>query len=417
MKKLLQWLLQRWKWCLWVLAVIACLVVFGLFLRADRQTVENLTTQTAAQRWETEQKPYSLSTVFLQDQDAVPQTAIPEIRLAVENAMTGAGVAAEDYPWLFAFSRTEQVELKNGVAGTDVEMTLISGDYFKIHPMTIRHGWYLDESEVMRDRIILDRQTAWDLFYSDNVVGQYLEWNGHRYVVAAVVDLELGKHSQMAAGDAQRAWAFADSPAADTEKGFTCVEMVLPQPVEGFGVSTMQSVLESYLPKNATALDNSNRFSLFNRWEALKTISTRWITNQAIIYPYYENAARLVENHLALRLIPEALLVGFAGVSVFIWLLILNGKRTWGLHSIPKAIERAIEKKRTREYEARLRGEDPKKKPKKQKKQKKAKKLKKPKKVKKKAGVQAKAPRRKYRPKGTGLDYSSRKYGTTKRRR
>lgn len=392
MTKCLRWLLARWKMCLWVLTVVISLAVFGVFLRGDQKTVETLPSQLAAQRWETEEKPYALSTVFLQDREGIPQTAVAEIRLGVENAMTAAGVASENHPWLYAFSRREQAELKNGVASTTVEMNLISGDYFTIHPLSIRNGWYLDDSEVMRDRIILDRQTAWDLFYSDNVVGQYLEWKGHRYVVAAVVDTESGKYNALAAGGTQRAWAFADSPAADTNLGFTCVEMVLPQPVKGFGVSTLQSVLEAYLPEGTTVLNNTDRFSILNRWQALRTISTRWMEFQD--GPYYENAARLVENHLALRLIPEAMFAGFPIISLVIWLLMLNRKRTWGLYSIPAAIDRAVEKKRTRDYEARLRGEDTGKKRKRK-----------------------DAPRRKYRPRDTALDYSSKKYGITKRRK
>lgn len=398
-KKALSWLLHRWKWCLWVLLVVGSLVVFGLLIRGDRATVDTLTSQLAAQRWETPEKQYAQGSVFLPEDHAIPQDAVSGIRLSVENAMLAGGTGVEEYPWLFAFSRMEQATLKNGIASADVELTLVAGDYFTIHPMPVRNGWYLSETEVMRDRIILDRQTAWELFYSDNVVGQFLEWNGQRYMVAAVVDTEQGKYSQMAAGEGQRAWVFADSPGADAQKGFTCVEMVLPQPVSGFTVSTMQSVLESYLPQNTAALDNTGRFSLVNRWNALRNIATRWITSQAIAYPYYENAARLVENHLALRLIPEGIFLGFPVLSAVIWLWLLNKKRTWGLHSITGAIERAVERKRTRDYEAKLRGEVPERR--------------KPAfKRKKSEGASRRKGRRSDR-----VDFSSLKYGTTKRRK
>lgn len=361
MMKCLRFLARRWKMCLWVLLVAISLGVFSLFCHGDGQTIAALSDQLGAERWETEEKPYSLSTVFLENQNGIPASALTEIRIKVENALTAGGVPSEDYPWLFAYSRTEQATLKNGVASSSVEVTLVAGDYFQIHPLSIRSGWYFDENEVMRDRIVLDRQTAWDLFYSDNVVGQYLTWNGQNYVVAAVVDTLPGKYNEMAAGDTRRAWALGDSPAADQNQGYTCVEMVLPQPVDGFGTATLKSALEGYLPENTTVLDNSERFSFVNRWNALRTISTRWISSQAIAYPYYENAARLVENHLALRLIPEGIFLGFPAISLCIWLWLLNKKRTWGLHSIRDAVERAVEKKRTRDYEARLRGEMPKK--------------------------------------------------------
>lgn len=361
MKKCLRWLLLRWKLCLWVLAVAVSLGVFGLLCRGDRNTVATLDSQLGAQRWETPEKPYSLSTLFLDAENSIPATELQQIRIQVENALTAAGTPSEDYPWLYAFSRTEQATLKNGVASSTVEVTLVSGDYFKLHPLPVRNGWYFEDSEVMRDRIVLDRQTAWDLFYSDNVVGQYLTWNGQNYVVAAVVDGEQGTYNQQAYGSVNRAWALGDSPAADQNQGYTCVEMVLPQPVKGFGVSTMKAALERFMPEGTEPLNNSDRFSLVNRWNALRTISTRWISSQAIAYPYYENAARLVENHLALRLIPEGIFLGFPVISLLIWLWLLNKKRTWGLYSIRDAIERAVEKKRTRDYEARIRGQEPKK--------------------------------------------------------
>ncbi len=388
--------MAHWKLCLWVVAVVTSFGIFLGLLHRDRQTIETLSSQLTAERWGTSEKNYAQASVFLPDSYAVPQNSVGELRLGIENALTGAGVSSEDYPWLYAFSTTEHATLKNGIATTDVEITLISGDYFTLHPLDIRNGWYLSETEIMRDRIILDRQTAWDLFYSDDVVGQYLEWNGHRYMVAAVVDTEPGEYNDMAAGNTQRAWAFADSPAADESAGFTCVEVVLPQPVDGFAVSTLQSVLEAYLPEGLAVTDNTGRFSLINRWNALCNISTRWLSFQGIDYPYYENAAKLVENHLALRLIPEALFLGFPIISVLIWLWMLNKKRTWGLHSITEAVDRAIERKRTQDYEARLRGESTPKRKKRRSKE---------------------VRRRRYRPRDTALDYSSTKYGVTKQRR
>lgn len=390
-KKILGWLLARWKLGLWVLTVLISLGIFGALVDGDRKTVGLLPHQLVAEAWETEEKPYAQAALFLPEESGIPLERVPEIRLQVENAMQAGSVASEEYPWLYAFSHTQQAQLKNGIASSDVELTLIAGDYFTMHSMPVRHGWYLSESEVMRDRIVLDRQTAWDLFYSDNVVGQFLEWNGHRYMVAAVVDTEPGKYNEMAAEGTRRAWVFADSPGADPDLRFTCVEMVLPQPVKGFAVSTMASALERYIPNGVAPVDISGRFSLLSRWNALKSISVRWISSQAIAYPYYENAARLVENHLALRLIPEGIFLGFPAVSVLIWLLMLNRRRTWGLHSIFDAIERGVERKRTRDYEAKLRGERPRK-------------------------TSVPAPRRKNKARGN-LDFSGEKYGKTKFRR
>ena len=386
MNQVLRWLLRRWKWILWGLIVLVCLGVWHGLCRGDRKVVSELTDQTAYVRWETDDKPYAQASVYLPEDNAISDSVIPTIRLAIENALSAAGVPSTDYPWFYAASKTEQVTLQNGIASSNVELTLVTGDYFRIHPMVLRKGWYMSEDDVMHDRIILDRQTAWDLFYSDNVVGEFLEWNGQRYQVAAVVDYPAGKYNSEASDGTRRAWAYADSPGvtggssvpSDSEDksdaasadampsgstgsdvSYTCLEMVLPQPVKNFALSTLQAAVKELVPEDTTYTDNAGRFSLENRWNVLRHLSTRGISDKAIGYPYYENAAKLVENHLALRLIPEAMLLAIMGISVLIWLILLNRKRTWGLYSIPIAIENAIDRRNTRIYEAKLRGEEP----------------------------------------------------------
>mgnify|MGYP006939736990 CR=1 FL=1 len=355
MKQVLRWLLKRWKWLLWGLIVLICLGVWHGLCRGDRKVVAQLTDQTAYVRWETDDKPYAQASVYLPEDNAISDSMIPTIRLAIENALSAAGVPSTDYPWFYAASKTEQVTLQNGIASSNVELTLVTGDYFRMHPMALRTGWYMSEDDVMHDRIILDRQTAWDLFYSDNVAGGVLEWNGQRYQVAAVVDYPAGKYNSEASNGTRRAWVYADSPGvtggssvsggdnsdaasadampggtAESDVGYTCLEMVLPQPVKNFALSTLQTAVKELVPEDTAYTDNSGRFSLENRWNVLRHLSTRGISDKAIGYPYYENAAKLAENHLALRLIPEALLLAIVGISVIIWLILLNRKRTWG---------------------------------------------------------------------------------------
>ena len=401
MKKLLVWLLHRWKWLLWVLLVLVSLGIFLGFRRGDRSIIATLTDQTAAQRWENEEKPYAEASVYLPEDNAISASSLPALRLSVENALTAAGVPSEDHPWLYAASHTQQETLQSdsGSVSATVDLTLISGDYFRIHPMVLRTGWYMWESDVMHDRIILDRQTAWDLFYTDDAVGQFLQWNGQRYQVAAVVDYPEGTYNERASKDVCRAWVFADSPgvsgsgtasspdsggvssgddnadsagAGTAEKasgspiasssgdvGFTSLEMVLPQPVKGFAVATLKNALKDLVPKNTVYTDNSGRFSLSSRWSVLQNLSTRGISEKAIGYPCYENAAQLAENQLALRLIPEGIFLLFPIISLLIWLILLNRRRTWGLHSIGDAIAGAIDRRNARNYEAQLEGQQP----------------------------------------------------------
>ena len=80
-------------------------------------------------------------------------------------------------------------------------------------------------------------------------------------------------------------------------------------------------------------------------------MALRGISDGAVSYPYWENAARLTENRLALRLIPEALLAAIPLLTLLILLLRWNHRRTWGLHSLREAAEEALDRKHRRDWE------------------------------------------------------------------
>ena len=359
---------KHWKKLLWAGLCLLCAVGFALLTWSDHRTVEALTPQRTAQRWQTQDKPYAMASVFLTSDNGIPDLRIGEIYLAVENAMTAAGVGSDEYPWVYAASRMEETELQNGTITCRTELTAVSGDFFTFHPMPLLDGWYIDEDDVMHDRIVLNRQAAWVLFYSANVTGQFVTLNGVPCQVAAVVDTELGRFSEMAAGDTARAWVLSDCPALSEQgtgpegapiqlPGYTCMEMVLPQPVKQFAAGTMGSILADSIPEGTPVTDNTGRFSLPNRWYVLRHLATRGISSEAIAYPYWENAARLAENHLAMRLIPEGALLAFLAVSLIVLLVWLNRRRTWGLHSLREIAENAVDRKHQRDYEARLNGD------------------------------------------------------------
>ena len=348
---MIRMIIRRWRLILWIFTVLLSLGLCGLLLHLGERNVAELIPQSAAERWETEDKPYAMASVFLPEDQAIPSDFVGQFRLSMENVLLAGGVGSETHPWYYAFSRTEDATLSSETASAQVELSVVTGDYFRVHSLPLRYGWYPSEDHVMLDRIVLDRQAAWELFYSDHVVGLFVQLNGHYYEVAAVVDIEEGKYNALVSQGTGRAWVLQGAPGVDAEKGYTSVEAVLPQPVKNFASTALRSALGNSITEQTPIIDNSGRFSLENRIAALKNISTRGIMTEAIQYPYWENAARLTENHLALMLIPELLLLLYPLVSVIIWLVLLNRKRTWGLHSIKDGVEYLIDQRNIRNYE------------------------------------------------------------------
>lgn len=205
--------MKHWKRLVWGFAAGLCLIAALLLWHGDQRRIRELTPQLVAGTWETGEKPYAMASVFLEASEAIPQSRLGEIRLSVEKSLTDGRVGSDTHPWLYSASYQTGATLATDGKRSEVLLTAVEGDYFRIHPMTVLSGWYMEESDLMHDRVVLDRQAAWELFASENVEGMLLELDGTYYQVAAVVELEDGRFNEMAAGNTPRAWVFADSPA------------------------------------------------------------------------------------------------------------------------------------------------------------------------------------------------------------
>lgn len=52
------------------------------------------------------------------------------------------------------------------------------GNYFLFHPLTLLSGGYISDEDYMADRVVLDAQTAFNLFGSSDVAGMEVTING-----------------------------------------------------------------------------------------------------------------------------------------------------------------------------------------------------------------------------------------------
>ncbi len=330
-----------------VAVFLTCLLALGLLVHGDASMTGHLTAQNAAKRWQTTEKPCAMASVFLSPGQAIPDAKLGEVYVGLDKALTTAG--AGDQRWYLAASGRQDAVLRSGDRSVKTELFAVRGDFFQAHSMTLRAGAYPQDGDVMHDRIVLDRETAWVLFYGDNVAGQYVELNGVTLQVAGVVDREPGRDNALVRENT--CWVLWDCPALEAPPGYTCLEAVLPQPVSGFAAGALTTALGSMLPEGATVTDNDRRFSLKNRIYVLRHLAQRSVGDGELGYPYWENAARITENRLALRLIPEAILAALLLLLLAIQLLWWNHRRTWGLRSLRRLFEDAVERKRRRDWD------------------------------------------------------------------
>ena len=98
----------------------------------------------------------------------------------------------------------------------------------------------------MLDRVVLDETLAWQLFGGFDVAGLTIQINGQPFQVAGVVRRESDFASKEAYLDGARLFlSYSAMAALDENSKITCYEIVLPDPITGFGLSTVSDNIDT----------------------------------------------------------------------------------------------------------------------------------------------------------------------------
>ena len=198
----------------------------------------------------------------------------------------------------------------------------VGGDFFLFHPMTFVAGSYFSGDDLMKDKIVIDEEMAWQLFGSTDIIGQSVSIGNVPHYIAGVVKRDSGRIRKAAQQDISYVYMSYDSLSkygtilsgiTESEEisedgtnalngGINCIEVVCPNPVKGLAAKICKESLEIN-DGFITVIDNTERFSFFSLCSVLKNFFTRSMWNKAIYYPYWENTARGYEDILALILL------------------------------------------------------------------------------------------------------------------
>ena len=248
--------------------------------------------------------------VTLEDEFVQNSIFAPEPDAQDPSADTSARLYAD------AYSGSTQLSVSGKSPGS-VTVTAIGvgGDYFLFHPLQLLSGGYVSDEDYMADRVVLDAQTAFNLFGSSDVAGMEVTINGKTFPIAGVVKSEddFATAAALDAGaeassdptgvqSASKAMIYMSYAAlnAMAELPIDCYEIVLPDPVSGFAKKLMT---EKFPVGEGVIVQNTGRFSLSGLISVIGKFGKRVMTTNGVIYPYWENAARMAESYAALLLI------------------------------------------------------------------------------------------------------------------
>ena len=297
--------------------LLAALVCFLLGTRAGHQ----LQSQQQAQRWAGESgERFTQFSAFFSENAGLALNDVSTLRQKLNEKLTAASIEAPTGGRLFcdAWSASGSAKVQGPRGSFDAGIIAVGGSFFDFHPQELCSGCFLAESDLMKDRVVLDAQLAWLLYGSTDLAGLTVSIGEQELVIAGVVARDGSRGMEKVSDGAPQLYLPYETWLAMHEGAADCYEIVLPDPAEGFA----KSLLEECLPKEGRILRrNTGRFEFSESLRALKGFSTRAVRREAIAFPAWENAALWQETRCTLLYVLGLVLLAFPAVLVCILLV------------------------------------------------------------------------------------------------
>ena len=329
-----------------VLLALGCLG--GIWMLSD-----GMEAQMAAERWQGESE-----TAFRQVSCYVPvdqKLSLNDMyafRLKLLEALHKAAldIGSDESLYVDAWSAVDKLTVSSSRATGEASVIAVGGEFFHFHPIRLLSGSYLSEGDLMKDRVLLDEELAWLLFGGTELTGMSLKINGVPFVVGGVIQREQDFASTRAYTVGQGLYMSYDAYVSltENEQAITCYEVVLPEPVKGFALDTVKT---NFNLGRGEVLENTGRFGLGRLYKLMGQTGTRSMQAMGLMYPYWENAARCVEDICAILLAAATLfaVVPIVTVIVIAVRLLKRGKEGLEEELLPKLKDSAEEAIRVRQ--------------------------------------------------------------------
>ncbi|MFA9465224.1 MAG: ABC transporter permease [Velocimicrobium sp.] len=328
----------------------------------------SLPSQQGAKRFSGDGKRYAQISAFVTKGTTVLETNINNYRSSIQKALEEASIESKSINgrlWVDCYSGKTNTNVVNGKITEKVNMIGVGGDFFLFHPITMISGYYFSSDAVMKDRILIDKEAAWQLFGSIDVVGLNLQVGNKTCVVAGVFELSDDKLTNLAAGKTPIIIVPFElfTGISSTDALIDCYEMILPNPVSGFAkqmaLKSVDGVDLSSVTSSEIDLDeldieiveNTNRFSLIRLIETMRKFRTRSMMRKPMEYPFWENVARATEDRAVILLLSTIILLLLPISFSCKWAWKRYKQRKWTIKNLNERIQEKVEEKKKKKWE------------------------------------------------------------------
>ena len=184
-------------------AIIFLILTGVIALLAGMQAEQNV-----SRRWSSEGGVAQVS-CFFSPNAGITQDSIESFEHSLDNALKEASIE-QDSPnpgarlWADAYSADGAITLSTDKGTVQADALGIGGDFFLFHQLQLLSGSYFSGNDLMQDYVILDRDSAWQLFGSVDVAGMTVNIAGRPHMVIGVVERPTGRLYEAAGLDGIR---------------------------------------------------------------------------------------------------------------------------------------------------------------------------------------------------------------------
>ena len=332
-----------------VLLCLSCLL-------GARFVATRLQTLHAAERWRGESEMvFAQIACYLPEGEGITPGTIESYHETLDQKFIDASLEAPEGGRLYtdAACAARPLTFSSDHGSATVQALGVLGDFFRVHPYELRCGSYLSPDDLMLDRVVLDESAAWQLFGGLDVAGLTVYLGDYPFYVAGVVRRESDFASKAAwdqtAGVFMSYQALKSYLGEDADLELCSYEIVVPEILSGYGENMVR---ESFPLGRGDLVNNSARYSLKHLWSVARDFGKRSMRLKSILYPYWENAARMTEDYLSL-LLAQAVIFGLCPFICLVVLVIQGLKRGghWAGKKIPQTVEDAVEHHRRKAWD------------------------------------------------------------------
>ena len=286
-----------------LLIMAACLITTAILSNT-------LASQKEASRWRGESDmEFSQISCFIPVDEKIGLEKVSAFRTKLTEELHKAALDIDNDSTLFvdAWSCTGKVNVSSDNGKGEAAVIAVGGEFFDFHPIRLISGSYITQRDLMKDRVLLDEDLAWLLYGGTDIAGLSMKINGVPYMIAGVVEREQDKFSTAA---------------------YTS------------GRGLYMSIVE-----------NSRRFEFGRLLKLAKQFGSRSMQTMGVIYPYWENAARSVEDWCALLTLVAVVCAALPIITALVLLIrmLARGKEKLEDDVVPKLVENTQEAIRVRQ--------------------------------------------------------------------